>query len=212
MTKSLPPTDLTIYYDFASPFCYVAQEIAARLIGRFLLRVAWRPFEVIDYLPDRGALPQNPAFVRRAEAASAARLAREYDLDLHLPERLLNSNLALCAVEYAADLAPVVLPDESVADRLRRSLFEACYRDRRDISDAEVVLDVAAACGVTDNLEDALRNRRYVPRVAESRAAAHAMGVVAVPTWLAAGYGAVGVPEFSELMRLVEAARSVESS
>ena len=63
--------DLRIYYDFASPFCWIALEMAGRLANTYQLRVDWQPFEVIDYLPERGAMPQNPAFVRRGEEARA---------------------------------------------------------------------------------------------------------------------------------------------
>jgi len=200
-------TDLTVHYDFSSPFCYVAVEIVARLrTSHAPLRVNWRPFEVIDYLPERGAMPQNPAFVRRAETAQVARVARQYDLRIHVPERLLNSNLALCAVEYAVESEGLGIAEEGSAEQLQRSLFEAHYRDRLDISDIAVVLDVARRSGISEDLADALLARRFCAQVAASRAAANELGVVAVPTWLAGGYGAVGIPSFSDLVRLLETA------
>jgi predicted DsbA family dithiol-disulfide isomerase len=200
-------TDLTVYYDFSSPFCYVAVEIAARLRSSYApLNVIWRPFEVIDYLPERGAMPQNPAFVRRAETAQVARLAREYDLQVHVPERLLNSNLALCAVEFAIESEGLGIADKGSAERLHRSLFEGHYRDQLDISDIAVVLDIALRSRISDDVADALRARRFSAQVAASRSTAQALGVVAVPTWLAGGYGAVGVPSFSDLERLLETA------
>jgi predicted DsbA family dithiol-disulfide isomerase len=205
-------TELLVYYDFASPFCYAEVEIAERLRARFSLRVSWCPFEVIDYLPERGAWPQNPAFVRRAEAASVARLAREYNLTIRIPERLLNSNLALSAVEFARGSVPDGGDDQTVADSLRISLFEAQYRDGRDISDLATVLEIARSRGVAGNVEEALRGGLYRQHVAESRVTAHALGVVAVPTWIAGGYGAVGVPAFSELVRLLETASSGDGS
>lgn len=151
-------------------------------------------------------MPQNPAFVRRAEAAHVSRLAQEYGLEIHLPERLLNSSVALCAVEIARDLEERSLADEGATALLHRSLFEAYYRDRRDISDSDVVLKTARQRGISCDMEDHLRAGDYRTHVAASRAAAHAMGVVAVPTWLSGGYGVVGVPELSDLVRLVETA------
>ena len=150
--------------------------------------------------------------MRRAEAAQVARLAVEYNLRIRIPDRLLNSNLALCAVEYALRHAPEGGDSRSIPDRLRSSLFEAHYRDERDISDLATVLEVARGSGVDGGVEDALRGGLYRQHVAESRATAHAMGVVAVPTWIAGGYGAVGVPAFSELVRLVETASSGDGS
>jgi predicted DsbA family dithiol-disulfide isomerase len=198
-------TELSIYYDFASPFCYIALEIVRRLQRDRQFHAEWLPFEVIDYLPERGAMPQNPAFVRRGEAARTAKLAHEYGLEIHLRERLLNSNVALCTVEHAKRVqAGAAIGD--VVPGVVAALFEAYYRDGRDISDIGTVLDVAASVGLGGELEQILTEGRYRQQVAASRYAAHALGVVAVPTWLAGGYGVVGIPEYTEVERLLDTA------
>jgi predicted DsbA family dithiol-disulfide isomerase len=205
--------NLRIYYDFASPFCWIALEISRRLSMQYELLVEWLPFEVIDYLPERGAMPQNPAFVRRGEDTRARKLAAEYGLEIHLRDRLLNSNLALCAVEYAKGVAAADGNITSSAARIHHALFEAYYRDQRDISDRSVVVDVGRQAGLDANELDAvLRSGSFKPVVAESRLAAHALGVVAVPTWLAGGYGVVGVPALAELERLVTMAQKGQAT
>jgi predicted DsbA family dithiol-disulfide isomerase len=204
--------ELRIYYDFASPFCYVALEIARRLEReRSDLRVDWLPFEVIDYLPDRGAMPQNPAFVRRGEAARTAKLAEEYVLEIHLRDRLLNSNLALCTVEHAK-VVELETGRIGLARRVHAGLFEAFYRDRRDISNIGEVLTVAASHGLEDSLEDALRQGLYKSQVAKSRFDAQELGVVAVPTWLAGGFGVVGVPAYVDIERLLDTASAAPAA
>jgi predicted DsbA family dithiol-disulfide isomerase len=202
--------DLTVYYDFASPFCYVAVEIARRLRLAGDVRLQWMPFEVIDYLPARGAMPQNPAFVRRREASETAKLAEAYGLTIHLRERLLNSNLALCAVEHAKHLAEVT-DGKEIVERLHGALFDAYYRDGLDISDLATVLDVAASAGAADDLEGALGDRRYRRQVGLSRESAHAIGVTAVPTWLANGFAIMGIPGYAEFERLIESARNASA-
>lgn len=202
---------LSIYYDFASPFCYAAYAIVQRLRGQWELVVEWLPFEVIDYLPARGAMPQNPAFVRRGEVARAGALAQEYGLALHLQDRLLNSNLALCAVEAARDLAGQDDPNLR-AERLVGALFHAYYAEQRDITDLTVVLAVAGQVGISSQLEPALRQERYREQVAASRTAAQDLGVVAVPTWLAGGFGVVGVPAYADIERLLTTASGESSS
>jgi predicted DsbA family dithiol-disulfide isomerase len=147
-------------------------------------------------------MPQNPAFVRRGEAARAQRLADHYGLTLHLRDRLLNSNLALQAVEHARLTSS---SDPGAADRLHGALFDAFYRDQRDISVLEIVLEVARECATDAGLEEALRAGIHKELVARSRLDAHAQGVVAVPTWLYGGYGAVGIVDYSEYERLLEA-------
>ena len=194
-----------VYYDFASPFCYVARAILARLSAAHDLRVEWQPFEVIEYLPPQGAMPQNPAFVRRAEAREIARLEGEYGLRIGLRERLLNSNLGLCAVEYAR-AAEAAGGSAGLTDAVHRALFEAFYRDERDIGASSVVLEVAQAAGLDDGLVEALEDGRYRVAVARSRKEAEDLGVVAVPTFLAGGYGVVGVPAYDAFEGLVRQA------
>lgn len=194
--------DLQVYYDFASPFCYVGRAVVARLRAASEMRVRWLPFETIDYLPPQGAMPQNPAFVRRGEAARTVRLAAEYGMEVHLRERLLNSNLALCAVEHAYAVEGDAGQD-GLADAVHGALFGAFYRDERDIGKLDVVLDVAAAQGLASGLEAALREGTYRERVAQSRVDAHALGVVAVPTFLSGGSGIVGIPEFAAFEQLI---------
>lgn len=196
-----------IYYDFASPFCYVARAVLARLSAAHDLRIEWQPFEVIEYLPPQGAMPQNPAFVRRAEAREIARLGGEYGLQIGLRERLLNSNLALCAVEHARVVEAAGGPS-GLVDAVHRALFEAFYRDERDIGASPVVLEAAQAAGLGDGLAAALADGRYRAAVAGSRKEAEDLGVVAVPTFLAAGYGVVGIPAYSAFEGLVRQATS----
>ncbi|HVA92877.1 MAG TPA: DsbA family protein [Chloroflexota bacterium] len=191
--------ELTVYYDFASSFCYIARAIVQRLVESRGVSVTWLPFEVIDYLPPKGAMPQNPAFVRRGEAARAQRLAEHYGLTLHARERLLNSNLALCAVEHVREATG----DAGPVDRIHGALFDAFYRDQRDIGSLATILDIAVEMGLLDGLEAALRSERFKERVAQSRVDAHAKGIVAVPTWLSHDYGIVGIVEYPEYERLL---------
>lgn len=197
-----PAVAVTVYYDFASPFCYAARAVVDRLRARFPLRVRWAPFEVIDYLPPAGAMPQNPAFVRRGEAERVHRLAAEYGLELHLRERLLNSNLALCAVAHAeaieADSGATAL-----ADAVHAALFDAFYRDRRDIGDRAVVVEVANAAGLDGGIEPALADGRYRAEVARSKADAIELGVTSVPLFLAGGYAIAGVPALGAFEDLI---------
>ncbi|MGH2411314.1 MAG: DsbA family oxidoreductase, partial [Chloroflexota bacterium] len=166
------------------------------------LTVTWLPFEVIDYLPPKGAMPQNPAFVRRGEASRAQQLAKQYAVTLHIRERLLNSNLALCAIEHARHATG----DAGAVDRLHGALFDAFYRDQRDIGDLATVLGVAEETGLSAGMEAALRAGTYKDRVAQSRIDAQAQGIVAVPTWLSHGYGIVGIVDYAEYERLLTTA------
>lgn len=199
---------MRVYYDFASPFCYVARAVLARLRWSRDVTVDWQPFEVIDYLPPRGAMPQNPAFVRRAEAREVRKLGEQYGLAIHLRDRLLNSNLALCAVEHARAVE-AARGVAGLLDAVHVALFDAYYRDQQDIGALDVVLDVARGAGLDDGLAQALTDGRHRARVAQSRRDAEALGVTSVPLFLAGGYAVAGIPEYAAFEQLVDRASTV---
>ena len=151
-------------------------------------------------------MPQNPAFVRRAEVRHATRVAAEYGLPLQLRERLLNSNTALCAVEYARE-EERTKPHPGLMEAVHAALFTAHYQDGRDIGLLEEVVAICLAAGAGPAIADALRDGRYRPAVARSREQAHALGVVAVPTFLAGTVAIVGIPAFDAFETLVQRAQ-----
>lgn len=105
---------------------------------------------------------------------------RPYGLVFAPRQRSSNSRLALLAGEEARD--------QRRFEAYHEAIFAAYFRDGRDIGDKPVVLDVAAAAGLdVAALKASLTDGRHLPRLAETRERARAIGLTALPTFVLAG-------------------------
>ncbi len=97
----------------------------------------------------------------------------------HLTEldKVPNSRRALMLGELARD--------RGVLDDLHPRLFEAYWARGRDLGDAEVLVEEAAAAGLgRDAVLAALENDEYLTRVSQQTEAALELGVGGVPAWI----------------------------
>src|SRR5581483_10863732 len=191
-------SELTIYFDYTDPWCYLALFRADWLCTQApQLQVRWHPFELYPELPPRGARPRNPAFLRRKIQYDVDEMTRELGLKMHVPyDRVTNSRLALEAGRYALHHAAF--------DRYYRAIFAAFFQQRRDIGSLDVVAAVGAEAGLdATDLHAALSEHRYGQEVTRLRAEAEDFGVVAVPTFVANNQGAVGIVAREKLLRIV---------
>ena len=128
-------------------------------------------------------------------------MAREVGLPFGVRTRWANSRLALEAAAWARE--------QGVAahDVFHRAVFRAYFVDALNIGDVEVLADLAARCGLEpDDLRRALAEGEYREAVQRQIDEARALGVTAVPTFVAGGYAVVGAHPVEMLSRLLRAA------
>ena len=114
---------------------------------------------------------------------------------------LSNSRFALEASEYARDLGRF--------DSFHEKLFRAYFTALLDIGRLDVLSGVAEESGVdVDSMRQALKERRYAPRLAEVREEAERCFVSGVPTFVVNGrhqiIGAQPLDVFENLFRKLE--------
>jgi len=112
--------------------------------------------------------------------------------------RLSNSRLALEASEFARDMGR----HQSFHNRV----FRAYFTDVRDIGNLEVILELVEDDGLDRNeLQAALKERRYASRLEQARQKAYTYSVNAVPTFIINGrhkiVGAQSLEYFREQFR-----------
>jgi predicted DsbA family dithiol-disulfide isomerase len=197
------------YSDYVCPWCYIGLQRIERLRQEFPVAVEWRPFELHPETPRTGA---NLAGRLGGSARAAAYrdnivgLARESGLALRMPPVVANSHAALEAAEFARE--------HGGFDAFHRALFRAYFEDARDIGDADVLCDVARACGVDDQgLRQTLADERYRDRVDEVTHAAREDEVLSTPTFVyEGGFRLVGAQDYdvfaSVTRRLLDRQRS----
>jgi 2-hydroxychromene-2-carboxylate isomerase len=135
---------IEFWYDFASPYSWMAAERIEALAGAAGIGVRWRPFVIGPILRLR---PDNPSPVQNAPPAQRAyrrrdveRLCATYGLPLRWPSSYPRNGLLAARVARAA-------PDD-IRPALSRAIYRANFADDREISDATIIGDVLAAAGL----------------------------------------------------------------
>jgi predicted DsbA family dithiol-disulfide isomerase len=89
------------------------------------------------------------------------------------------------------------------------ALFRAYFVDIRNISDEDVLVQVATRVGLpAEPAREVLRTRSFQAAVDADWAKAYQYGITGVPTFVAGGYGVVGAQPYEMLERLVQEAAS----
>ena len=139
------PAPIEFYFDFSSPYGYLASEKIEALAARHGRTVNWHPILLGAVFKQTGAVPllQIPLkgdYSRRDMHRSAAfHGVREFRVPSKFP---IPSQAAARIVLWIA------ARDETLAARIVHALYRAYFVDDKDISSPEVAVAVAATCGV----------------------------------------------------------------
>jgi 2-hydroxychromene-2-carboxylate isomerase len=124
---------LDVYFDYASPFGYIASEVLPGFAGRTSLSIRWKPIDLAQLSNYAEGLPYSPV-KRNYVALDAARSAQFHSVPIRVPKpHPVHSMTAL-------RLALVALAEPAFPD-FHRALFRAAWRDQRDLSSREVLSD-----------------------------------------------------------------------
>ena len=137
-------TTIEFWYEFASPYSYLAAARIERLAAGRPIRLDWRPFLLGPIFKTRGHDPspfQNPSPAqRRYRWRDVQRLCAAAGLPLRLPSTYPRNGL------NAARVALLAL-DQGWGQDFTRAVYHANFAEDRDIADTAVLADVIAALG-----------------------------------------------------------------
>ena len=136
-------SDIVFYFDFSSPYSYIASEQVEALAARHGRGIDFRPtllgavFRVSGQRPLTD-IPLKGDYARR----DFARSARFAGLDFRLPEVF-----PLSTVQAARAYLAVQQMQPALAPAFIHGTFRACFAQGRDISDVAVLRQVLLDCG-----------------------------------------------------------------
>jgi predicted DsbA family dithiol-disulfide isomerase len=175
---------IEIASDVVCPWCYIGkrrfEKALERLQGEVAVRVSWLPFQLNPGMPAEG---MARAEYRRAKFGSPergkmldARVSQEgagegITFAFERMQRTPNTMAAHRLIDLAQSqgrVGPVV-----------EALFRAYFEEARDIGDAGVLAEVAAACGV-----ERWPGGADAARVAQLEESVREMGISGVPTFI----------------------------
>lgn len=166
------------YFDFSSPYGYLAAQRIDALAARHGREVAWRPMLLGAVFKTTGAEPLVKVPLKREYAdRDLRRSARLLGVPFTLPPGFPFASVAACRAYYW-----LAERDPGRATELARALYRAAFAEGRDISGAEAVAEAAAGLGVERMaLLDALQEPRVKERLRAEVEAAIERGVFGSP-------------------------------
>jgi 2-hydroxychromene-2-carboxylate isomerase len=167
---------ITFYFDLGSPYAYLASE---RLAGVIDERVDWQPVLLGGLFKHNGRSSWSLGDEQRRAAgmAEVERRAREYGLaPICWPERWPTDYL------FAMRVAAFALAQGRVRE-FAACAFRHAFEHGRELSDRAEVLDAAHEAGLDrDEAEAGAADAQVKQALREATDAAHARGVIGVPT------------------------------
>ena len=198
------PKKLTIdiYSDVMCPWCIIGysqlQKGLAQLEGEIEAEVRWLPFELNPDMPPEGE--ESVAHIARKYGRTAEQAKAGRDQMLGMGERAGYSFAYTGAGEPPPSLLrntfaahkllkwALIEGGAAVQNRLKLALFDAHFQQRRDVSDADVLVELAAAQGLDPTgARAALSDEALGVIVKREEAQAYDMNVTGVPAMLIQG-------------------------
>ncbi len=169
---------IEFYFDFSSPYGYLASEKIDDLAARHGRKVKWRPILLGVVFKQTGGAPLTTLPLKGEYSLhDFSRSARFLDVPYTNPETFpINTMHAARAYYWLHE------QDCEAARAFAHSVYRAYFRDGRDISDVAVVLELATRHGADRaTLAEALNSAALKERLKAECDAALAKGVFGSP-------------------------------
>jgi len=199
MSAAGEPVDF--YFEFSSPYGYIASRLADDLEQRIGRPLRWRPILLgpIFKLTGQAPLTQLPMKGPYAQK-DFSRTARMHKLPYRHPDKFPIGTVGACRAFYWMHDR-----DPAAARKLAKALYRAYFVDNRNIGDAEAVLRIAAETGLDPTaLGSAIEDPALKARVKGEVDAAIAAGVFGSPFFIADGepfWGVDRIPMLEDWVR-----------
>lgn len=187
---------LEFYFDFSSPYGYLASERIDELAAKYGRKVEWRPVLLGVVFKATGAAPLTTVPLKGDYSKlDFARSARFMGIPYQPPSRFpLPTQVAARAYYWLHDR------DCAMARAFAKAIYRAFFVDDRDISDATVVLDLAVDVGADRAaLADAAETPEIKERLKAEVAAAIDKGVFGSPFIVCDGEPFMGADRLPQL-------------
>lgn len=169
---------IEFYFDFSSPYGYLASHRIDDIAARHGREAAWRPYLLGAAFQQTGMRPLTEQASRGDYARQDfKRCARLYGVPFELPDPFPIAAIAPSRAYYW-----LLDQDAGRAKALARALYAAYFAEGRNISEPQVVTEVAAGEGVdAEALGAALQDQAVKDRLRQETDEALARGVFGSP-------------------------------
>ncbi|GAA5164634.1 2-hydroxychromene-2-carboxylate isomerase [Viridibacterium curvum] len=192
----LAPIDF--YFDFSSPYGYLASELIDAVGARHGRRVVWHAVLLGAAFRATGGQPPSQQPIKGDYfRTDFQRSARYHDIPLRMP-----AGFPVSSLHATRSFAWLGQQDEALARRFAHAVFRAYFTAERPIDQLDTVLDIARSLGIDRAaLAEALTTQslKDATRLANDRALAR--GVFGSPFFIVDGESFWGVDRLPQLER-----------
>jgi 2-hydroxychromene-2-carboxylate isomerase len=180
----MEPRVIEFWYEFASPYSYLAAARIERCVAGRPLSLDWRPFLLGPIFRQRSHDPspyQNPSPAqRRYRWRDVQRLAAAEGLPLRLPSVYPRNGLVAARVALLAI-------DQGWGPAFTRAVYHANFAADRDIAAAPVIAEIIAELGRDPALMAEAQSPANKARLIRQGEAAIARGIFGAPSFVVDG-------------------------
>jgi 2-hydroxychromene-2-carboxylate isomerase len=189
---------IDFYFDFSSPYGYLAAQRIDALAAKHGRRIVWRPILLGVAFKTTGMQPlPNIPLKGEYSKRDFARSARFHGIAFKLP-----ANFPVGAVAATRAYYWLAGRDEAKAVELARAIYKAYFVDDLDISAADSVVRIGASIGLdADALRAGMNDAATKDRTKNEVDAAIAKGVFGSPYIVVDGEPFWGMDRFDQLER-----------
>lgn len=139
------PAPIDFYFDFSSPYGYLASEKIEALAAKHGRNVHWRPVLLGVIFKQTGAAPLTQIPLK----GDYSRRDMERSAKFHeVPDFRLPSKFPIPSQAAARIVLWTQQRDAALAASVVHALYRALFVEDRDISDPDIAVAAAATCGV----------------------------------------------------------------
>ena len=192
------PEPIVFYFDFASPYGYLASTQIDTLAERHGRTVDWHPIMLGAAMKVTGGRPLVQIPMRDEYSRhDMPRFARYLGVPFAFPPVMPILTLAAARAYYWCRDS-----DPALAHRLARALYNAHFGEGKDIAQPEQVAEIAATLDIDpDALIPAIQTPEIKQRLKDETAAALEAGVFGSPFFLVDGEPFWGADRLEQLAR-----------
>jgi len=189
------------WFDFTSPYGYVAAELVDAIAARHGRAVRWHPILLGPIFKAVGTAPLTQIPIKGDYSRhDFARTARYHKVAFRLPEKFpVGSQVAARSFYLIDDIDPARAVD------FAKRIYRAYFAQGRDISDPAVVMEAATAAGAdVPALTEGLKGEAVKERLKSEVENAMKIGVFGSPHFLVDGepfWGVDRLPLLEEWLR-----------
>jgi 2-hydroxychromene-2-carboxylate isomerase len=177
------PREMDFYFDFSSPYAYLASTRIDAIATRHDKTVRWRPFLLGAVYKATGYHPLEQPAKREYFLRDLARSARLLGVKLATPESFPENLVAAARATYWIDDR-----DRAKSGAFAKAAFAAYWAEGRRLSDPDTVAELAAAQGFAkEAVLAALNDPKVKDRLRGETDAAIAAGIFGSPVTIVDG-------------------------